>query len=66
VDNLYITPRLGSYTRESRLRASWYVAHRIHEALTAPAKVPDAPVSSAGELEVTGVSSGAEPQFIIR
>ncbi len=34
--NLFLTPRLGSHTREARLRASWYVAHRIHEALSAP------------------------------
>ncbi|MDP3136542.1 MAG: NAD(P)-dependent oxidoreductase [Burkholderiaceae bacterium] len=34
--NLHLTPRLGSYTREARLRASWYVAHRMHEALTVP------------------------------
>ena len=34
--NLYLTPRLGSSTRESRARASWYVAQRLHEALTAP------------------------------
>jgi D-3-phosphoglycerate dehydrogenase len=33
--NLYLTPRLGSHTRESRGRASWYVAQRIHETLTA-------------------------------
>jgi len=33
--NLFLTPRLGSHTREARLRASWYVAHRIHETLTA-------------------------------
>jgi phosphoglycerate dehydrogenase-like enzyme len=33
-DNLYLTPRLGSHTREARLRASWYVAHRLHEALS--------------------------------
>mgnify|MGYP001627440698 CR=1 FL=1 len=32
--NLYLTPRLGAYTREARLRASWFVAHRLHEALT--------------------------------
>ena len=32
-ENLYLTPRLGSHTRESRLRASWYVAHRLHESL---------------------------------
>ena len=34
--NLFLTPRLGSHTREARLRASWYVAHRVHEALTQP------------------------------
>lgn len=34
--NLYLTPRLGSYTRESQVRASWYVAQRIHETLAAP------------------------------
>ena len=34
--NLFLTPRLGSYTRESRVRASWYVAQRLHEALTSP------------------------------
>jgi D-3-phosphoglycerate dehydrogenase len=34
--NLFLTPRLGSHTRESRLRASWYVAHRMHETLTLP------------------------------
>lgn len=33
VKNLFITPRLGSHTREARLRSSWYVAHRMHEAL---------------------------------
>ncbi|MDB5753496.1 MAG: D-3-phosphoglycerate dehydrogenase (phosphoglycerate dehydrogenase)-like protein [Ramlibacter sp.] len=36
LDNLMLTPRLGAHTREARLRASWYVAHRLHEALTAP------------------------------
>ena len=34
VRNLYITPRLGSHTREARLRSSWYVAHRVHEAIS--------------------------------
>ncbi|WP_332815922.1 NAD(P)-dependent oxidoreductase [Ramlibacter sp.] len=34
--NLFLTPRLGSHTREARLRASWYVAHRIHETLSEP------------------------------
>lgn len=32
--NLHLTPRLGSHTREAKLRASWYVAHRIHETLS--------------------------------
>lgn len=36
LDNLMLTPRLGAHTREARLRASWYVAHRMHETLTAP------------------------------
>ena len=31
--NLFVTPRLGSHTREARLRSSWYVAHRLHEAI---------------------------------
>jgi phosphoglycerate dehydrogenase-like enzyme len=34
--NLHLTPRLGSYTRESRVRASWYVAQRLHETLAGP------------------------------
>lgn len=33
--NLLITPRLGSHTREARLRSSLYLAHRIDEAITA-------------------------------
>lgn len=32
--NLYLTPRLGSHTREARARASWHVAARLHEALS--------------------------------
>jgi D-3-phosphoglycerate dehydrogenase len=35
-ENLFVTPRLGAHTRESRLRASWYVAQRMHETLAAP------------------------------
>jgi phosphoglycerate dehydrogenase-like enzyme len=34
--NLFLTPRVGSLTRESRVRASWYVAQRLHEVLTSP------------------------------
>lgn len=38
LNNLYLTPRIGSHTRESRLRASWYVAHRIHETLSSASR----------------------------
>lgn len=32
--NFYATQRIGSMTREARQRASWYMAHRLHDALT--------------------------------
>lgn len=35
-ENLFLTPRLGAMTRESRVRASWYVAQRLHETLVSP------------------------------
>ena len=34
VSNLYVTPRLASTTRESRLRSAWAVVKRIDELLT--------------------------------
>ena len=34
IPNLHLTPRLGAHTREAKLRASWYVAHRIHDTLS--------------------------------
>ncbi|GAC1535784.1 MAG: hypothetical protein NVS2B4_16230 [Ramlibacter sp.] len=51
--NLFLTPRLGSHTREARLRSSWYVAHRLHEALTAPANGVYEPVPT-GLLDLEG------------
>jgi phosphoglycerate dehydrogenase-like enzyme len=68
VSNLYLTPRMGSHTRESRLRASWYVAHRIHEAIGVPASGFDALHSTPGSLD-SGPSSESpsgwgEPQEI--
>lgn len=36
IPNLHLTPRIGSQTQEARVRASWYVVHRLHEALTTP------------------------------
>lgn len=54
IPNLHLTPRLGSHTREAKLRASWYVAHRIHETLSpasvqSEARVSDFPVSDGLE-----------------
>ena len=70
LSNLFLTPRLGSHTRESRLRASWYVAHRIHEALSNPRlSGQDQLSSSSMDLEMTtagGAGNASEPQFIIR
>jgi phosphoglycerate dehydrogenase-like enzyme len=66
--NLFLTPRLGSHTRESRLRASWYVAHRLHETLSAPREGQFEPIPTGlMDLEGTGRRSpGNEPEFIIR
>ncbi|MBA3771060.1 MAG: hydroxyacid dehydrogenase [Ramlibacter sp.] len=68
--NLFLTPRLGSHTREARLRASWYVAHRIHETLATlrGAAVDNAP-SVPMELDATTTGDPGRresPQFIIR
>ena len=41
IPNLFLTPKLGSFTVETRARASWYVAHRVHEALTTPHSGPE-------------------------
>jgi phosphoglycerate dehydrogenase-like enzyme len=68
--NLFITPRLGSQTREARLRSSWYVAHRMHEAITAEERgVDGSPPSAPMNLELPGAvspSQWAEPEFSIR
>jgi D-3-phosphoglycerate dehydrogenase len=64
--NLFLTPRLGSHTRESRLRASWYVAHRIHETLAAPrVSALDQLSSGAASLEPES-GPPSRPQFIVR
>ena len=49
--NLHLTPRLGSLTRESRQRSSWYVVHRVHETLTSPKGALDSIFSGPVELE---------------
>jgi len=40
IENLQITPRVASTTRESRLRSAWTVAKRIDEMLGAAANAP--------------------------
>jgi len=66
LNNLFLTPRIGSHTREARLRASWYVAHRIHETLIAPsANALDQRASAPMDLDVAEPVR-ATPQFIIR
>lgn len=70
--NLFITPRLGAHTRESRLRASWYVVQRMHETLTAPQNTSfdnsltgmlgaDAPVSTPAPLAPISPAGPADP-----
>lgn len=48
--NFYVTPRLGSHTREARSRASWYVAHRLHAVLDQPTGAADLPATAPGDL----------------
>lgn len=61
--NLFLTPRLGSHTRESRLRASWYVAHRIHETLSAPRTSGLDSLSTPADLDTASERGG---DFILR
>ena len=58
--NLFITPRLGSHTREARLRSSWYVAHRLHEAITAPHSGMDSLPSTPMEPDLSGAAPADE------
>jgi phosphoglycerate dehydrogenase-like enzyme len=64
--NLVLTPRLGSLTRESRVRASWYVAQRLHETLTSPRNsgfdtILSAPMGlEPSESQPAPLSAGAE------
>lgn len=51
--NLFLTPRMASHTREARMRASWYVAHRLHETLTTPqSSMMDQFISGPQPLEI--------------
>ena len=62
--------RPGPVPRESRLRASWYVAHRIHETLASPRNTGVDQLSSV-PMNLSVASAGGPgredlPQFIVR
>jgi phosphoglycerate dehydrogenase-like enzyme len=53
LSNFFLTPRLGSKTREARVRASWHLANTIHDTLTHPtAHSEDTEVSTHAPLDV--------------
>ena len=54
VDNLQVTPRVASTTRESRQRSAWAVARRIDELLAAP--VPRADFRPTWEGDVADLA----------
>ena len=60
--NLYLTPRIGSLTHESRLRASWYVAQKLHETLTTPRSTGlDTILSAPVPLDDDGAATPSAP-----
>ena len=64
IPNLHLTPRLGSHTREAKLRASWYVAHRIHETLSPPPALKGGQVSDFSALDsLDHVDSSTDPEW---
>lgn len=58
--NLFLTPRVGSLTRESRQRASWYVVQRVHETLSRQ------PSGNTGFDSLFSVPMGLEPEEVDR
>ncbi len=59
VDNLQVTPRLASTTRESRVRSAWAVARRIDEVLVTG--MPRADFRTTGSGELAGLEGGPKP-----
>jgi len=64
VPNLHLTPRLGSHTREAKLRASWYVAHRIHETLSPVAAHTEGPRSAFSVFDSLDFADQEDPQAV--
>jgi phosphoglycerate dehydrogenase-like enzyme len=61
VPNLHLTPRLGSHTREAKLRASWYLARRIHETLSPEEARREPGGSDFAALDSTGFPESGDP-----
>lgn len=65
IPNLHLTPRLGSHTREAKLRASWYVAHRMHETLSPESTQNEGRVSDFSVLDnVDYQDTTSDPQAV--
>ncbi|MGE0348162.1 NAD(P)-dependent oxidoreductase [Hydrogenophaga sp.] len=64
IPNLHLTPRLGSHTREAKLRASWYVAHRMHETLSPAATQGESRVSDFSVLDNLDYQETSDPQAV--
>jgi phosphoglycerate dehydrogenase-like enzyme len=62
--NLHLTPRLGSHTREAKLRASWYVAHRIHETLSPSLALEESRHSDFSVLDSLDYAEPQDPQTV--
>ncbi|MDM7948532.1 NAD(P)-dependent oxidoreductase [Hydrogenophaga sp.] len=62
--NLHLTPRLGSHTREAKLRASWYVAHRIHETLSPSVAKEESRHSDFSVLDSLDYAEQEDPQSV--
>ncbi len=63
IAHLHLTPRLGSHTREAKMRASWYLVHRIHETLAPDAARREPTVSSEFmPLDRERYPGGSDPQ----
>ena len=71
--NMFMTPRLCSQTREARLRSSWYVAHRMHQAISnvegSSSGFDQLPPSAPMYLDLPGTDNAdplTQPEFIRR
>lgn len=62
--NLHLTPRLSPHTREAKLRASWYVAQRIHETLSPEAALAQEDMTLLDLMDATDSGGQGDPQAL--